>query len=751
MKCLPAIIFLPIILGQELLTLDRAASTLPYPGCSQADVESCVKADLSLFILMTSTAIALPDGSQLELDHREDNHVCYKSDRAEAVFTWQGSHVAGSVHVGPDSWVLEGCGEKCYLWIKQTNHWEDEVSSSYVERTLAQPHPPANYSRLREQGERDTTTVVDISVMIWHTSQFRNTFQTEEDMNVYVDLMFAEANQGFINSEIPVQLVRYDIQQHPTINDMDNAYQLLEDFERSMPLSDLHNCADAAVLLVEDFGSTKTCGIGNVGHTIDCRTLSVTKKSCATGYYSFGHELGQNFGCLHNPEVDHQDPTGHFGHSDDGHAHLIMPDDSGYRTILAFHTRGHDKRVNHYSNPNVLYPETKTPTGVRDLSDNARVITVNRFSLAECGKEKLNGNCNGATTTTTQESSTRPSAARIELRGGSSAKKGNVYINGLPVCDDMWDKKDATVACRMLGYKSGRPTRKSKFGSTGSRYILDDVMCEGTETSLFDCGFQKKDNCGKNEGAGVICSGRGTKSRIELRGGRSRNEGNVFVDGKPVCDDMWDENDATVACRMLGYESGTPTTKSKYGNVPKEFILDDMMCDGSERTLFDCNHQENSNCEGNEGAGVVCSGNDKNEKRGDEDDHDSTKIELKGGSSRNEGNVFLNGKPVCDDMWDKKDATVACRMLGYKSGKPTRKSKFGSTGSRYILDDVMCEGTETSLLDCGFQKKDNCGKNEGAGVICSGSSKSKKNKIELRGGSTRKEGNVFLNGKPVCD
>ena len=61
--------------------------------------------------------------------------------------------------------------------------------------------------------------------------------------------------------------------------------------------------------------------------------------------------------------------------------------------------------------------------------------------------------------------------------------------------------------------------------------------------------------------------------------------------------------------KICSYESGTPTTKSKYGNVPKEFILDDMMCDGSERTLFDCNHQENSNCEGNEGAGVVCSGN----------------------------------------------------------------------------------------------------------------------------------------------
>ena len=126
------------------------------------------------------------------------------------------------------------------------------------------------------------------------------------------------------------------------MNDIGNAYQMLEDFESSMPLADLHNCADAAVLLVEQFGSSHTCGIGNVGATLDCRTLSITKKSCATGYYrldqyhllifslfillfgSFGHEIGLNFGCLHNPEVGHEGITGHFGHSDDGHAHLIM-------------------------------------------------------------------------------------------------------------------------------------------------------------------------------------------------------------------------------------------------------------------------------------------------------------------------------------------------------------------------------------------------------------------------------------------
>ena len=46
--------------------------------------------------------------------------------------------------------------------------------------------------------------MVDISVMVWYTPQFRNTFETEEDMNVFVDLIFAESNQGYKNSEIPV-------------------------------------------------------------------------------------------------------------------------------------------------------------------------------------------------------------------------------------------------------------------------------------------------------------------------------------------------------------------------------------------------------------------------------------------------------------------------------------------------------------------------------------------------------------------
>ena len=40
---------------------------------------------------------------------------------------------------------------------------------------------------------------------------------------------------------------------------------------------------------------------------------------------------------------------------------------------------------------------------------------------------------------------------RVELRGGSNSKEGNIFVNGSPVCDDYWDEPDAVVACRMLG------------------------------------------------------------------------------------------------------------------------------------------------------------------------------------------------------------------------------------------------------------------------------------------------------------
>merc|ERR1712121_532276 len=94
-------------------------------------------------------------------------------------------------------------------------------------------------------------------------------------------------------------------------------------------------------------------------------------------------------------------------------------------------------------------------------------------------------------------------------------------------------------------------------------------------------------------------------------------------------------------------------------------------------------------------------------------------ISLKGGSRPGEGNVFVNGEPVCDDSWEDVDARVDCRMLGYSNGRPTHNSRFGNIpGGNYGMDNVECEGYEDRLTDCQFSSSDDCNEDEAAGVIC---------------------------------
>ena len=73
-----------------------------------------------------------------------------------------------------------------------------------------------------------------------------------------------------------------------------------------------------------------------------------------------------------------------------------------------------------------------------------------------------------------------------------------------------------------------------------------------------------------------------------------------------MCDDGWDKKAARVACRMLGFADGEPTLGSRYGNVEDDMAMDDISCSGRESSLYDCDYSSSDNCDGNEGAGVVC-------------------------------------------------------------------------------------------------------------------------------------------------
>ena len=58
-----------------------------------------------------------------------------------------------------------------------------------------------------------------------------------------------------------------------------------------------------------------------------------------------------------------------------------------------------------------------------------------------------------------------------------------------------------------------------------------------------------------------------------------------------VCDDGWDNTDAGVVCRQLGFgSSGTAIESAGFGQGSGSIWLDSVSCTGSESVLASCGH-----------------------------------------------------------------------------------------------------------------------------------------------------------------
>jgi hypothetical protein len=72
-----------------------------------------------------------------------------------------------------------------------------------------------------------------------------------------------------------------------------------------------------------------------------------------------------------------------------------------------------------------------------------------------------------------------------------------------------------------------------------------------------------------------------------------------------VCDDNFDQNDLIVACKMLGKQA--VSFKTVAGSSEK-FWLDELQCNGSEKSLFECKHAGIGvdDCQASEAIAVEC-------------------------------------------------------------------------------------------------------------------------------------------------
>ncbi|PIK53559.1 putative deleted in malignant brain tumors 1 protein isoform X2 [Apostichopus japonicus] len=164
---------------------------------------------------------------------------------------------------------------------------------------------------------------------------------------------------------------------------------------------------------------------------------------------------------------------------------------------------------------------------------------------------------------------------QVRLRdGGYYYGRVEIYYNGQwgTVCDDSWELNDANVVCRQLGFPSAVAALTDAYYGRGTGPILlDEVECVGYETRLEYCtneGWYIQD-CEHWEDAGVECLTEESpvEGSLKLVDGYSVYSGRIEIyhygEWGTICDDDWDEDDAHVACRQLGY----PTVDSYGGSA----------------------------------------------------------------------------------------------------------------------------------------------------------------------------------------
>jgi hypothetical protein len=147
--------------------------------------------------------------------------------------------------------------------------------------------------------------------------------------------------------------------------------------------------ADVAVLMTKNVSDA--CGLAWVYPQNDDYFFSVVRQNCATGYYSFGHEIGHLQGALHDPDASPETEPfayGHGYHKDSWPFH--------FRTVMGYSCgeSGCD-RIQHWSNPNVSITWGffwSSATGTSSTSNNARVLNETAAEMAAIRARAYVGN-----------------------------------------------------------------------------------------------------------------------------------------------------------------------------------------------------------------------------------------------------------------------------------------------------------------------------------------------------------------------
>jgi len=285
-----------------------------------------------------------------------------------AIIVRQGDQMSGTVRTGGKLYRIDPLknGGHTVSLINEALMPADHPAAAYSAKPVV---PFLNDPKFDEAAAVEKAPAV-VRVMVVYTQAAANAVG---NTLTKANLAITESNQSFANSAVNV---RFELAGQYTNSYVSAGFNTdLSRFSGTTDgyLDSYHTTrntikADVNVLIITD---PAYCGLGYLNSNA-ASAFSVVGASCMTGYYSFAHEIGHNFGAHHDPSngTNTVYPYGH-GYWGPGNA---------WRTIMAYSCGSNCPRLNYWSNPNITY--NGSPMGTAAKSNNARVLNERATTVA---------------------------------------------------------------------------------------------------------------------------------------------------------------------------------------------------------------------------------------------------------------------------------------------------------------------------------------------------------------------------------
>ncbi|EDV22998.1 uncharacterized protein TRIADDRAFT_681, partial [Trichoplax adhaerens] len=192
---------------------------------------------------------------------------------------------------------------------------------------------------------------------------------------------------------------------------------------------------------------------------------------------------------------------------------------------------------------------------------------------------------------------------RVEIYSGGSWNS---------ICIQGFSSGSALVICRQLGfksYKSYHVSYKSYADATGG-ILMDSLNCTGHEQTILKCPYNIYTKCNHNQDVAVECTALENALRL-VRGSNNRTGRLEIFHNKrwgAICDDGFNDINAHVACKQLGFVSFEWYHCCSVYGIDEFLWMENITCYGNESMLANCSHSPwgSHDCSGYETMSLKC-------------------------------------------------------------------------------------------------------------------------------------------------